>query len=196
MTVQPSIVAITEVERPGPATFFSTEFFPALISEGSGSLLLTACGAGNALEFSFDAPVTAFGVNFLDPAPPFDLLLTVNGVSETYVSGVAQTMVANGPLFLGVIDPDMPFSLVSITTETNLAATNSDFVQFGSATAVPLPAGAPLLLSGLAFMALGFRSAASSADLKSTAKRRLVGRRSWLRRSHDWVHVFAAQHGA
>jgi hypothetical protein len=148
-TAQPTGVTLT---GGGGAGGFDTSGSVIFISEGTTSLQLDDWNAGATMTFDFAGPVVAFGVDFLDNSGPFDMDLIVNGVSSNFFSNQDQSMIGNGPLFLGVIDP-ASFAQALIASNSNNSGVNFDFIQFEEAseggTAVPEPGALALFGIGL-----------------------------------------------
>jgi hypothetical protein len=102
------------------------------------------------LTFTFGAPINAFGITFAD--------VDVNVVGTFVVSingGTAQTLLSSGAgndlvYFFGIIDQAATFSSIAFDRIGVADGYYFDLVRLGSPAVVPIPAAAPLFLSGLA----------------------------------------------
>ncbi|GGE21880.1 hypothetical protein GCM10011360_07990 [Primorskyibacter flagellatus] len=101
-------------------------------------------GLGTSLTLTFDSPIFAFGAMFAD---------LNNGVvrTEIDVAGATLTPAVAGigeVRFFGFVS-DAAFSTITFRGVENDGYGMDDVVYGGSAPAIPLPAGLPLLLTGL-----------------------------------------------
>lgn len=158
VTVQPTGVTLT---AGGDAGSIFQEGAADFVSEGTSSLQVRSWGVGATMTFDFAGPIVAFGVDFLDNDNPFDMDLTVNGVSQNFLSDLDHRSSQDGPLFFGVIDV-ASFTQAVIESNANNLTANFDFIQFGRELdrAVPEPGTLSLFATGLGFLAWRRRRAA------------------------------------
>jgi len=111
---------------------------------------------GNQLVFNFDSPINAFAIDIhgaLNVGGPGTLTLSnENGASGYILTGPNTTGVNDVFDFGGLIDSAQSFSTVTLTASQTGDGIQFDRLQFGTISAVPVPAAAWLFSSGL----LGF----------------------------------------
>ncbi len=103
--------------------------------------------------FTFDSPITVFGVDMIGPGTAGATDITINWVNGSSQIYTGITGASNTVWFSGVID-STPFSSVTFSGTAADDGIDFDRLQFKSSSAVPEPMSLVLVSTGLAALGL------------------------------------------
>ena len=99
--------------------------------------------------FNFSTAINAFGAYFTG-VQRGDATLTYTDGSTTTLTLPTADLSSGGTTFFGFYDPGKAITSISYFTGTGGDFVGVDDIRYNAAAVIPLPAGAPLLLTGIA----------------------------------------------
>ncbi|MEL6765704.1 MAG: hypothetical protein AAFP17_00870 [Pseudomonadota bacterium] len=136
---------------------FTVETDPARIVEGTGALNVGNLVIGTTVDFTFDTPISAFGVTLrLEDSFGGVSVVVDNSLAVATGTFLPTDAESTDGLFIGIIDTMAPFTAIRIGAGDDLINATFDRLEFGTlpepSAEVPLPPAALLLIGALGLL--------------------------------------------